>query len=78
MPRIKIQDLLPLLKPGFVAMDSDGTWWWYDKEPSPNDEDGIWMSTWAKAGDCSLSAFDIAPFEGDWKKSLWEYKGIGL
>lgn len=74
MAQIKIQDLFPLLKPGFVAMDEDGAWWWYETEPGPtNADDGFWMATWVKADDCCpLCAFDIEPFDGDWKDSLME------
>ena len=30
---IDIKVLLPLLKKGWVAMDEDGTWYWYEKKP---------------------------------------------
>lgn len=73
MKQITIYDLLPLLRKGWVAMDESGTWWWYETKPYPNDDEGFWMATWVKADDCcSLFAFDIAPFDGDWKDSLME------
>lgn len=30
---IKITDLFSILKPGWVAMDSDGYWIWFEKRP---------------------------------------------
>lgn len=73
MAQIKIQDLLPLMKPGFVAMDSDGTWWWFEREPKIGGYREVWNIIHDPAGDCSaLDAFDIAPFEGAWKDSLME------
>ena len=73
MAQIKIQDLLPLLKPGFVAMDSDGEWWWYQKEPKPDGYCDTWMINVEEDSILSaLDAFDIAPFDGDWKDSLME------
>lgn len=30
---IKIEQLLPLLKKGWVAMDGNCKWGWYDKKP---------------------------------------------
>jgi hypothetical protein len=69
MAQIKIQDLLPLLKPGFVAMDECGAWWWFDRKTEPDDR----YHGWTMICDCSvLDAFDIALFEGDWKDSLME------
>lgn len=70
MNQIKIYDLLPRLRPGFVAMEKNGIWYWYDHEPVP-DNTGIWV--FLSGGDLyELSAFNIAPFDGDWKDSLME------
>ncbi len=33
MSQIKTQDLLPLLRPGWVAMDERGRWAWYENRP---------------------------------------------
>lgn len=30
---IKIEQLLPLRKEGWVAMDADGCWYWYSEKP---------------------------------------------
>ena len=70
MPKIKIQDLLPLLRKGYVAMEKYGIWYWYTHKPVP-DNIGIWIQL--PDGDLyELSAFNIAPFDGDWKDSLME------
>ena len=35
-------ELVSVLRPGWIACDSDGGWWWYSKEPS-RDSDGNWF-----------------------------------
>lgn len=72
MAQIKIQDLLPLMKPGFVAMDSDGTWCWYSFRTSRNDFSWGFNAKFMDEYICLSDVFDIAPFEGDWKDSLME------
>lgn len=72
MAQIKIQDLLPLLKPGFVTMDSDGTWWWSTIPTSHNDYIWGFGANLMDEFICLSDAFDITPFEGDWKDSLME------
>lgn len=67
MSQIKIQDLLPLLNPGRVAMDENGRWWWF--EPASN---GSVFDLLLVKSACLSSAFDIAPYDGDWKDSLME------
>ena len=69
MKQITIYDLLPLLKKGWVAMDEDGTWVWYDKKPCKRTDMLIWGGN---SGDWRTlpRAFNIAPFDGDWKDSL--------
>lgn len=72
MSQIKIQDLLPLLKPGFVAMDEDGSWCWYTFRASHNDFSWGFNANLMDEYICLSDMFDIAPFEGDWKDSLME------
>ena len=66
---INIQDIIPFMKKGWVAMDKSGEWRYYAKKPE------IFDITWTKGyGDItpvrSLSTiFDIAPAD-DWTKSL--------
>ena len=70
MNQITIYECLPLLRPGYVAMEKCGIWYWYANKPAP-DNIGIWISL--SDGDLyELSAFNIATFDGDWKDSLME------
>ena len=67
MKKIKIEQLLPLLKSGWVAMDKCGKWWWFSARPF------MWNKEWHfKRGKlfCISRSFNIAPFDGDWKDSL--------
>lgn len=70
--QISIYDLLPLLKPGWVAMDSNGEWWWFKKRPTIS----VRHNYWSTKGDCDgytdLIEFNVAPFDDDWKDSLME------
>lgn len=68
MLQIKIQDLLPLLRPGWVAMDEDGRWWWYSQKPYIRNEFEFGNQIDME----SLCAFSIAPYDGDWENSLME------
>lgn len=69
MKQITIYELLPLIRQGFVAMDKDKVWWWYDEEPSQR------TRSWCNNGyifyELNLM-FNIAPFDVDWKDSLME------
>ena len=66
---IKITDITPFMKKGWVAMDKYGVWCWYEKVPILGEV--IWepnaMSNWY--GLSELNAFDIAPAD-DWTQSL--------
>lgn len=74
MKQITIYDLLPLLKPGYVAMDYVGVWWWFKEKPQIDH----WSNTWIHVIGCSectdLIEFNIKEFDGDWKDSLMEVK----
>lgn len=74
MAQIKIQDLLPLMNSGFVAMDKDGLWWW----SSCNDFDLGFGANFMDEYICLSDMFDIAPFKGDWKDSLMKCGKIKL
>ena len=67
MSQIKIQDILPLLKPGFVAMNEWGEWFWYRNKPIL--DNGHYTSNGLVA---HLHMINITPYEGDWKDSLME------
>ena len=64
---IDIQVLLPLLKKGWVAMDKDGDWYWYEKKPR------ISSTSWYLVNFCYriLYGFNIKPAE-NWMDSLQE------
>lgn len=64
---IDIEVLKPLMMKGWVAMDEDGDWYWYEKKPHH------WGGSWG-VGVClfrTLSGFNIKPVE-NWKNSLQE------
>ena len=74
---INIQDIIPFMKEGWVAMDSNGIWRWYDRKPIKDSFDGMrWLlnekSDWH--GFSELESFDIAPAD-DWTKSLIKVGG---
>lgn len=63
---IKIDDLIPLLEPGWVAMDYVGDWYWFANKPKIID--GLWRGNYVR--EClNMYAFDIEHVE-DWTKSL--------
>ena len=72
---INIQDIIPFMKEGWVAMDKSGEWWWYPLEPYI--KSGEW---WFRGGGEYLEAilissvFDIVPAD-DWTKSLLKVGG---
>lgn len=71
--KVKITDLMPLLKPGYVAMDSTGQWYWYKKKPKPGIVQAVWIidkSTDPKHDIQALSiAFNIKKSDKEWNKS---------
>lgn len=75
MKQITIDELIPLLKKGWVACDEDGHWFWHNKKPVPTMESdgGLWIVITGYS--CELpSCFNIAPFDGGWKQSLRRIK----
>lgn len=69
--KIKIEQLVPLLRKGWVAMDKDKIWYWYERKPWLEDDSQNFWSSYDNEGSFSLEAFDIEPAE-DWKNSLIE------
>lgn len=66
---INIQDIIPFLKKGWVAMDKDKEWYWFEGKPSK------YSNSWTGVFPFSnLNAFDIAPAD-DWTKSLIKVGG---
>lgn len=64
--QIDIKVLLPLLKNGWVAMDKNGSWCWYEVKPKHGSD--VWT---AEKPASYLTAFNIKPAE-DWRESLME------
>ena len=63
---IDIKVLLPLLKKGWVAMDKDGGWYWYDEKPY------ICWPLWRYTSLYTrLDIFNIKPIDS-WEDSLME------
>lgn len=69
---MKIQELLPHLKKGWVAMDKDGIWAWFSCKPTSLTGLGFW--TMSSNEECIILGYAIViePFDGDWKDSLME------
>ena len=63
---IDIKVLLPLLKKGWVAMDYNKNWYWYEVKPERGS--AVWT---AEKPAFYLSAFNIKPAE-NWEESLQE------
>jgi hypothetical protein len=70
---INIQDIIPFMKKGWVAMDENGRWWWYERKPRKEDLRACWLSKGTQ-GLIDKDAFDIAPAD-DWTKSLLKVGG---
>ena len=66
--QIKIEELIPFMKKGWVACDEYGAWWWYSVKPKLE----IWKGYWDRGKYCEEIPdifINIAPAE-DWTKSL--------
>ena len=71
---INIQDIIPFMTKGWVAMDANGRWYWYSKKPTEAKDFLKWVSE--DYNFCFISdVFDIAPAY-DWTKSLIQVKGV--
>lgn len=72
--QINIEELIPYMRKGWVACDSDGTWVWSNKKLFKK---GLYGDAYYWAGDSErvvlsghfIYAFNIAPAK-DWTKSL--------
>lgn len=70
--QIDIKELIPFMKDGWVAMDEDGEWHWWQNEPERKLKDKRFYSYWWEFDGsivCLSSVFDIEPVS-DWTKSL--------
>lgn len=69
---IKIDELIPLLKKGWVAMDKTGDWYFFDYKPKVGTYSDFWYTV--KPYAYQFDMFNIEPYQGDWKKSLRRIK----
>ncbi len=70
---INIQDIIPFMKDGWVAMDKSGAYRWFLRKPYANEDYGVFRTD-ISCKTCSLRCFDIAPAD-DWTKSLIKVGG---
>ncbi len=63
---IDIKVLKPLLRKGWVAMDENGDWYWYEEKPRISSS--IWVSSFLYM---YMSGFNIKPAD-NWEDSLQE------
>ena len=63
---IDIEVLKPLLRKGWVAMDKDGDWYWYEKKPRSPYANLVEVCLFR-----TLSGFNIKPAK-NWEESLQE------
>ena len=71
---IKIEQLLPALKKGWVVMDPDGCWLWFSHKPTRGKDEWFFPSYGVPTMEVLSVSFNIAPVE-DWKKSLIRVTG---
>lgn len=69
---INIQDIIPFMKKGWVAMDANEYWTWWEHKPEMKHDYYWWSQTGYQV--CLSDAIDIAPAD-DWEKSLIKVGG---
>ena len=67
--QIKIEELIPFMKKGWVACDKNGAWHWYLNKPHKNTKYNLWVPDEIGIMSCFCRPFNIAPAK-DWTKSL--------
>jgi hypothetical protein len=68
--QIKITDITPFMRKGWVAMDEDGCWTWFANKPKLSKSNKVWVSGHFEWEEIDLSVFKpVAPAD-DWTKSL--------
>ena len=72
--QIDIQELIPFMKDGWVAMDEIKSWIWFEKKPRLVDGSTIWLNSVQGGSFNSLDGFNIKPVS-DWTKSLIKVGG---
>ena len=80
MKQITIYEFLKknegVIKNGWVACNSNGSWRWSKYKPKCRQRFGLWDTEYERneAYFASLTAFNIEPFEVDWRDSLIKVK----
>lgn len=69
MAKINITKLFPYLNRGFVAMDGDGTWFWYAKRPRLAPARDVWQPVDDSEFQRLSAAFNIST-DIDWSQTL--------
>lgn len=59
----------PKMRPGWIAMDESGRWYWYSREPYLSNQINKYLPKQLKDECCILLSFAISPVD-DWRKSL--------
>lgn len=62
-----MRDIAPKMRPGWVAMDGNGRYFWFNKMPIILKKKKIW--SWVGNVNCYPLLFDIDPVD-DWTQSL--------
>ena len=65
-----------IFKDGWIAMDSDGDWYWFSEEPYIDSDDDYWGS---EGNDVYLSpcCFKNLPKVADWRQSKQKVGNCG-
>lgn len=71
---INIQEIIPYMKDGWVAMDEEGKWYWYEEKPVFDKELQQWIPVYGISEMLNVT-FDIAPAD-ECTKSLIQVKGV--
>ena len=73
--QIKIEELIPFMRKGWVAMDKNGKWCWFESKPTLLLEGfNIWLNSGRSKADCLRVPFNIKRAK-DWTKSLIKVGG---
>ena len=64
-----VRDIAPKMRKGWVAMDEDGIWNWFDNEPTAFKDEWIYGWDIDNYHITLTNIFDIAPVD-DWTQSL--------
>ena len=74
---INIQDITQFMRPGWIAMDKDGIWTWFEDKPTLSKKDKIWNVGDGVGEWCEVDVYVFKPIApaNDWTKSLIKVGG---